>query len=106
MQKGNKKGFGARKSDTVSLKDAMNELLDAYRLNSRYSQTHLKANWHEIAGNTIARRTTKIFFKKDVMFVEVGSAPLKHQMGYGKDILLNRIREKYGPDLVSEIILL
>ncbi|MGB5927245.1 MAG: DUF721 domain-containing protein [Cyclobacteriaceae bacterium] len=106
MQQRDKKGMGVRKSDTVSMKEAMNELLNVYRLNSRYSQTHLKTNWHEVAGKTIAGRTSKIFFKKDVMFIEVSSAPLKQQMNYGKDILLTRIKEKYGPDLVKEIVLL
>jgi predicted nucleic acid-binding Zn ribbon protein len=106
MQQRDKKGIGIRKSDTVSLREAMNELLNTYRLNSRYSQTHLKTNWQEVAGKTIASRTTKIFFKNDVMFIEVSSAPLKHQMVYGKETLLNRIREKYGSELVKEIVLL
>lgn len=106
MQQRDKKGTGIRKSDTVSLKEAMSELLNTYRLNSRYSQTHLKTNWQDVAGKTIANRTSKIFFKKEVMFIEVTSAPLKHQMAYGKETLLSRIKEKYGPDLVKEIVLL
>lgn len=106
MRYGEKKGMGMRKSDTVSLKDALSELLNTYRLNSRFTQTHLKSNWEEIAGKAVAKRTSDIFFKKEIMFIKVSSAPLKQEMNYAKPALLARIQERYGKDMVHEIIIL
>lgn len=93
-----------RKKGVSTVGDAIRELLKAYRLEGRYNSTELINRWPEIVGKTIANRTSRIFVKNDVLFVEVNSAPLKQELNLNKNRILHLIEEKMGNDVVKEII--
>ena len=79
-----KKPFDARKKDTTTVGDAIKELLNTYKIKSKYHQTNITASWGKLMGNTIASRTEKIFFKNHVLFVQLSSAALKHELNMSK----------------------
>ena len=101
-----KKPYGSRKKDTITVGDAIKELLNTYRIKSKYHQTNIKASWGEVMGNTIASRTDKIFFKNNVLFVQLNSAALKHELNMSKDKVLAVLQEKFGKTAVEEIVLM
>lgn len=93
-----------RKQDISTVGDAIRELLKAYRLEGRYNSTELVSRWPEIVGKTIANRTSRIFVKNDVLFVEVNSAPLKQELNLNKSRIMQLIEEKVGKGVVKEVI--
>jgi len=101
-----KKPYGSRKRDVTTVGDAIKELLNTYRIKSKYHQTNIKASWGEVMGNTIDSRTEKIFFKNSVLFVQLSSAALKHELNMSKGKVLAKLQEKFGKTAVEEIIFL
>jgi predicted nucleic acid-binding Zn ribbon protein len=99
-----KKPYGSRKKDITTVGDAIKELLNTYRIKSKYHQTNIKASWTEVMGNTIASRTDKIFFKNNVLFVQLNSAALKHELNMSKSKVLAMLQEKFGKTAVEEIV--
>ena len=97
--KGNKRG-----SNTVGIKKAIQDFIKSQNLKPRFDEVTLITSWEELMGEPIAKRTGKIFFKNDVLFVEINSAPLKHELSLTKSKILGILENKFGKGMVSDII--
>jgi predicted nucleic acid-binding Zn ribbon protein len=95
-----------RSDNTYAIGDAIQELLDAYRLNDRFTAAQVVTSWEKLMGAPIARRTSKVFLKDKTLFVELNSAPLKHELNAGKSKVLSLICREFGQDAVKEIVFL
>ncbi len=98
------KKYDNRKAEVFTMKEAVQDLLNAYRLKDRFDEAQLIASWEKIMGAPIARRTNKIFIKNKVMFIELKSAPLKHELNGSKSKVLALFRQEFGQDIVNEVI--
>ena len=98
------KPFDRRKKQSITAGDAIKELLKTYRLQGKFSQTEVKASWEQLMGKTIASRTTNLFFKRDVLFVELSSSALKSELNMNKSKVLHLLQEKFGKSVVAEIV--
>lgn len=100
------KPFGKRKKEITTAGDAIRELLGTYRIQSKFSQTEVRASWEETMGKTISSRTTKLFFKKNVLFVELNSAALKHELNMSKSKVLTLLQNRFGKTIIEQIVFL
>lgn len=100
MKKNNKD----RKSDITPVGEAINEMLNQYKLNGRFDEQRLISAWEEVMGKMIANRTEKVFVKKDILFVKISSAPLKHELNMSKQKIIDNFREHLGKSIISEVI--
>lgn len=101
-----RKPYGKRKKEVTTAGDAIRELLDTYRIKSKFSQTEVKASWEQLMGKAIASRTTKLFFKKNVLFVELSSAALKQELNMSKSKVVDILQQKFGKSVVEEVVFL
>lgn len=99
-----KKSESERKSSTITVKEAMKEFLNSYKLESKFSQKHLINSWESLMGKLVAKRTGKLFFKGNVLVVEITSSPLKQEMNSNKAKILHKLQQEYGRSIVEEII--
>lgn len=84
----------------------MNELLETYRIQSKFDATRLTSSWERLMGTPIARRTKRVFVKDRRLFVELTSAPLKHELTLSKSTILNILEKEFGQKMVDDIIFL
>jgi len=94
----------SRKADASHVGDAIQQLLNAYRLEGKFDETKLISSWSKIMGKPIASRTSRIFMKNDVLFVELTSAPLKHELNMSKQKITDLINQELGKPIVKEVI--
>lgn len=99
-----KKKPESRNADITSIGDAIDNLLHAYKINGRFDEAALINAWSEVMGKAIAQRTSRLFIKKEVLFVEVNSGPLKHQLNMSKQKILDNFKSHLGKSVVQEII--
>ena len=99
-----KKKYNERKSDVSTVKEAINDLLEGYRLRGKYDEARLLSSWQSMMGKTIADRTGKMYIKNQVLFVEIQSAPLKHELNLSKRKILDILEREIGTGVVAEII--
>lgn len=86
-----------------SFNHAFKDFLKEERLEHTYKQKQLIANWEQIMGKTIASRTSKIFFKDQVLFVKLSSAPLKQELQNSKDQFMALVRKEVGVNEVKDV---
>ncbi|MTI19459.1 DUF721 domain-containing protein [Fulvivirga sp. RKSG066] len=99
-----KKDYSPRNKDITSVGDAINNLLQTYKINNRFDEAALISAWAEVMGKLIANRTERLFIRKDVLFVEITSAPLKHELNMSKQKIIDNFKSHLGKSVVSEIV--
>lgn len=64
-------------TDEKPIKQVINELLNAYKLNGKIDELKIWNNWPDIVGVVIAKNTSKLQLKGNTLYIYVESAPLK-----------------------------
>lgn len=101
-----KNGINARKADIQPLKDSIQELLKAYRIQGKVTQAQIIASWEKIMGKGIALKTKELYFQDRKLFVNLTSASLKHELIMSKTRVIQLINEEVGQEFIQEIVFL
>ncbi len=95
-----------RKTTSSSLKEAIDEMLEFYRLRTKFDETYIAAHWEKIMGSPIAVRTTQIYVKEGKLFIALDSAPLRNELLMAKHKIITLINQEIGAELISEVVFL
>ena len=90
----------------VHVGDAIKELLKQYHIDEKFDEANVVSSWERLVGKPIAKRTKKVFIRNHVLFVELNSPSLKHDLSYSKSSILELFQKEFGKDLVKEIVLM
>lgn len=92
------------KEDSIkTFKDAFEQFLKEEHLDEKFQQCQLILSWERIMGRPVAARTTKIYFRDKMLFVELSSAALKQELNNSRQLILKRIEEKMGRKVVVDV---
>lgn len=93
-----------RKSNETTLKQAIERLLEAYRLSSKMRELDIIQAWEEMMGKTIARRTKEIYFKDKILFICLDSSVLREELLMGKSKIMEMINTRAGTEIVTDVV--
>lgn len=94
-----------KKKNDLSLQEAMQAMLREYRLEPQVNEARVKMLWAKLMGKTISTYTSNITVRKNVLYLTILSAPLKHELSYAKDKIKNLLNEEMGEDYVKEVVI-
>ena len=89
----------------ISLQDAIKQFLQKSRLKSGIQAMRIEDIWEELMGKTIAKYTEKIQIINSTLFITTSVAPLKNELLYQKETIIERINEAMGEKVVKEVII-
>lgn len=92
-----------KKNNEVSLKDAIDQMLDTYRIRDRINEVRIKNIWEELMGNAVAKRTSGISIHGDELILRITSAPLKTELEYQKDKILLEMNRLLGGNYIKTV---
>lgn len=95
-----------RRSDDVTIKQAVEKLLDVYRLRRKFDETSIVTAWPELIGSAIANRTQQIYIRDKKLFVRVESAVIKNELAMMRRQIIGRVNEYVGKVVVEEFVIL
>ena len=95
-----------RRKETSSLKEVFEELLEAYRLKDKFSEKTVVQEWGLLMGKTVAMRTQSLSVRQKTLYVKITSGPLKKELMMNKSKVLALIADKYGKDVIKDIVIL
>ena len=93
-----------KKNEFQSVGQAIRDLLNSYRLSSKYDEANIIESWERLVGKPIAGRTKKIFIRNKVLFVEFDSPTMRHDFSLHKTEVLEVFRKEFGDGVITEII--
>ncbi|MDN3668588.1 DUF721 domain-containing protein [Echinicola jeungdonensis] len=96
----------SRKKDITPLKEAFEDLLQAYKLKDRFNERKVVSAWGELMGRSIANRTSQLFVREKKLYVKLTSGPIKKELMMNKSKVLQIIEDKFGKETIEDIIFL
>lgn len=93
----------ARNNDKP-LKEAIEQMLNVYKLKRRFDETSLIAVWPELMGKAVANRTSQLYIRERKLFIKVDSSVLKNELVMIRSEILKKMNERAGSNVLDEII--
>ncbi len=85
----------------------LSELLTQFRqsptIKRRLNEANLRLNWEALMGRTFANYTKVQSIKNGILYLEVDSAPMKHEIQFNKKAILKKLNEAFGEEYLSDI---
>lgn len=92
-------------SDAVSLGDALKQFLEKSRMKYSIQSLQVEDHWEKIMGKTIAKYTDKIEIRNGTLFIYTQVAPLKNELVFQKELIIERINESMGAQTIREVVI-
>lgn len=89
----------------LSIGDALKEFLNKSRLKGGIQALQIEDAWEKIMGKTIAKYTDKIEIVNQTLFISSNVAPLKNELLYQKDKIIERVNEALGEKVIKEVVI-
>lgn len=89
----------------ISLQDAIQQFLQKSRLKSGIQAVRIEEIWEQIMGKTVAKYTDKIQIINHTLYITSSVAPLKNELLYQKEKIIERINEALGEKVVREVVI-
>ncbi len=87
------------------MQDAIKQFLKQSRLKGSIQALQIEDVWEKIMGKTIARYTEKIQIINQTLFISTSVAPLKNELLFQKDKIIERVNEALGEKTIKEVVI-
>lgn len=94
-----------RRNKTISLGEALGDLIREYRLEKRLKEAAVLNIWEKIAGKVITARTKRTYLREGVLHIWLTSSVVRNELMMLRDALKSQINSRAGEEVVREIIL-
>lgn len=88
-----------------TIKQAIEELLDTYKLRGKVNEVRLINSWEKIMGRAISNHTREIHIANKTLYIKLDSAPLRHELMFSKDKIVKLINESIGENMIEDVVL-
>lgn len=92
-----------KRSDPKQIASIIDEAMARTGLTDTLNEQRAAASWIDVVGPAINRYTSRRYVDKGVMHVYMTSAPLKNELSFNREKLINAINRAVGADVVKEI---
>lgn len=94
-----------RRSQTLTISDIISSLLKDQGLEEKLCQNRLMNSWEKIMGKTISKYTRSMYIKDRILFVNISSPVVKHEVSMLRDDLVKRLNDQAGKKVIDKIVL-
>jgi hypothetical protein len=88
-----------------SLGDALRNFLNKSHLKGSIQALQIEEIWEQIMGKTVARYTDKIQIHGHTLYIHTTVAPLRQELLYQKDTIIQRVNEALGEKVIKEVVI-
>ena len=87
------------------MQDAIQQFLKQSRLKGSIQALQIEDIWENIMGKTIAKYTDKIQIINHTLFISTQVGPLKNELLYQTDKIIERVNEALGEKVIKEVVI-
>jgi hypothetical protein len=88
-----------------SMQDAIQQFLKKSRLKTGIQAMQIEDVWEKIMGKTISKYTDKIQIINHTLFITTQVAPLKNELLFQKEKIVERVNEALGEKVITEVVI-
>lgn len=94
----------SRRPGVKPFKEALELMIDSYRMRTSYNESYVTAHWEKIMGKAISTRTKEVYVKDGTLFIKIDSAPLREELVRAKPKIIELINSEMNSDLIKEVV--
>ena len=83
--------------------DALKQFINKSKLRNGIRAVQIGQVWEELMGKTIAKYTDKIEIINHTLFIKTNVGPLKQELLYQKQQIIERVNEIFGEKIIEEV---
>ncbi len=92
------------RTNDKSLKEAIEQMLQVYKLKRRFDETSIVSVWPELMGPAIGNRTKQIYIRERRLFIKLESAVIKNELVMMRSQIIDKLNEHAGSKIIDEIV--
>jgi hypothetical protein len=85
--------------------EALKGFLEKSRMKNGVQALQISDAWENIMGKTVAKYTEKIELINHTLFINTNVAPLRQELMYQKEKIIERVNEYLGKIVVKEVVI-
>ncbi len=86
-----------------SMREAIQQFLNKSRLQNDIQVLQIEEVWEKLMGKTVARYTEELKIYGNKLVIKTSVAPLKQELLYQRETIIQRVNEAMGRRLINEI---
>jgi len=94
-----------RRSKTISLAEAIKDYVREMNLEDKLTEVNLISSWEEIVGKAISSRTTRVNIRDHILYVNLNSSVARNELMMLKEALREKLNERAGKEVITDIVL-
>jgi len=93
-------------SNEITLKQAIEKFIDAYKLRPKIDEKRISALWSEIVGEKLAQHSKFVEIREKKLYIKAESSVVRQELVFMRSRIKMLINRKAGNELVNEIVIL
>ena len=93
-----------KRTEAESIGDLIQGFLETEKLDTKMYELRASAMWSEVVGPGVNRYTINRYVKDGILYVRLSSAPLRNELMLGRSILVKRMNEAIGHEVIKDIL--
>lgn len=92
-----------RVKNQTTLGDAIDKLMRAYGWDGKMKEIDVLSKWEEMMGRAVFLRTKNIYIRNRVLHLEIDSSVMREELLFGKSIIIQRVNETAGSEIITDV---
>ena len=92
-----------KKSNELSLGDAIDLYLQSTGIKEKALVQRIIADWESIMGKPIADHTEKLWFNQGTFWIKVNHPVWKNELNMARTRIMDKLNQKLGASLIKEV---
>lgn len=92
-----------RSGNAQPMKELVDKLMSAYQLQGKMTEMEVLSKWEEMMGKAVAIRTTNLQIRHGVLIVALNSSVMRDELQHGKQIIIQRVNEAAGKQIIHDV---
>jgi len=89
----------------MQIDEALKQFLNKSKLKNGIRAVQIESVWEQLMGKTISRYTDKIEIINSTLFIRTSVGPLKQELVYQKDKIIERVNEAMGERVITNVVI-
>ena len=92
-----------RNKNQSSIGEVIEKLMKAYQLDGKLKEVEVISKWEEMMGRAVFIRTKNIYIKNRILYISIDSSVMREELMYGKSVIIQRINEFAGFEMIHDV---
>lgn len=93
-----------KRNNTEQIGDVLRQFLRQQGLEPPLNEYRLVDAWKDVVGPVIARYTTNLFIKNQVLYVSLSSSVIRQELMMGREMLIRNLNAQVGSQVIVNIV--